>query len=157
MKYKLFYIAILLLTTMLACKNEVVVENTTNGLLPVTTINNPRNATGNDADLKNLGTLTFADSLHDFGTLQQGDIVEYDFEYINTGKSDVLINDAKSTCGCTVPEYTKEPIKPGEKGVMKVKFNSAGKYGEVFKPITITNNGNPGEIVLHIQAMLKNQ
>jgi hypothetical protein len=148
----LFFVLYCLLTSIMACKEEKTIPQNTNGLLPVSTINNPRTAADGEENLEDLGCLQFADSTHDFGTLHEGDVVEYDFEYTNIGKKNVLINDASSTCGCTVPEYTREPIAPGAKGNMKVKFNSAGKFGAVEKPITVYNNGKFGEIMLHITA-----
>jgi Protein of unknown function (DUF1573) len=137
-----------------ACKDAPKPETVNPNLLPVSTINNPRTVEGATVDINNLGKLVFADSVHDFGKLKQGDVVECDFEYINTGKSAVMITDAKASCGCTVPDYKREPIQPGEKGVMKVKFNSAGKFGEVNKVVTVTTNGNPSVMTVCIQALM---
>jgi hypothetical protein len=122
-------------------------------LLPADVVNNPRSAApGADEELKNMGILKFTDTAHSFGKLKEGDVVEFEFEYTNVGKREVLINDASSNCGCTVPGFNREPIKPGDKGVIKVKFNSEGKSGFVEKPIYVYNNGNPGQIVLRIDA-----
>jgi Protein of unknown function (DUF1573) len=148
----LFFILFCICTCTIACKDEKKTAAENQGLLPVSTIHNPRTATDKEENLDDLGCLQFADSVHDFGTLQEGDVVEYEFEYTNIGKKEVLINDASSTCGCTVPEYSREPIAPKAKGVMKIKFNSAGKFGAVEKPISVYNNGKLGEIILHIQA-----
>ncbi len=135
-----------------ACNNSN--KEKENGLLPANYVDNPRSATGN-ADLSKLGTLTFKDSIHSFGNLKEGEVVEYAFEYQNVGKKEVIITDASSTCGCTVPDYKREPIAIGEKGEIKVKFNSEGKSGYVEKPVTLRCTGNPGEIVITISATVE--
>jgi hypothetical protein len=122
------------------------------GNLPVSIINNPR--TPSDTTASNLGTLVFTDTLHDFGSVKEGEMVSYDFEYTNIGKSAVVITEARASCGCTVPEYTQEPIQPGKKGTMKVTFNSEGKPGPNYKNVTIKSNANPGEQDIAIKAQV---
>ena len=90
--------------------------------------------------------LTFTVKEYDFGTIKQGETVEYDFEITNTGKSPLIISGARSTCGCTVPEPPKEPIAPGESDVIHVKFNSTGKRGAISKPINVTANTYPNAV-----------
>lgn len=93
--------------------------------------------------------MTFENKEHNFGTIDQGDKVNYTFRFKNTGKTDLLITNATSSCGCTIPEYPKEPIKPGKSSKIKVSFNSAGKKGLQMKTITLTTNTiNQREIVL---------
>jgi hypothetical protein len=62
--------------------------------------------------------------VHDFGTINEGDMVETEFLVTNDGEVDLIISDAKGSCGCTVPEPPKEPIKPGASAPIKVTFNS---------------------------------
>ncbi len=123
-----------------------------NNKLNVDIINNPR--TPDNSNLGELGVLQFADSLHDFGNVKEGDIVSYDFEYKNTGKAPVIITEARASCGCTVPEYTKDPILPGATGKMQVTFNSDGKPGANYKNVTIKSNANPGSQDIAIKAMV---
>jgi len=85
----------------------------------------------------------FNESVHDFGKLKGGETREYDFEFTNVGKEDLVIEFAKGSCGCTVPEWPKDPIKPGAKGAIKVKFDSTGKQGKQEKTVTITANTEP--------------
>ncbi|WP_333600523.1 DUF1573 domain-containing protein [Flavobacterium sp.] len=96
--------------------------------------------------------ITFDTTEHDFGTITQGDKVSYDFKFKNTGTSNLLITDAKGSCGCTVPEYPKGDIKPGEEGDIKVSFNSAGKIGETSKTVTLMCNVKGGSKVLNIKS-----
>ena len=80
---------------------------------------------------------------HNFGTFSEKDSkVTCTFTYTNVGGQDLVINQAIATCGCTVPEYTKTPVKPGEKGEIKVTYNGAGKFpGHFKKSITVRTNG----------------
>jgi hypothetical protein len=91
--------------------------------------------------------LTFEEKVHNFGDITEGEKVEYSFKFTNTGNSPVVIEDAISSCGCTVPEWPKSPIKPGESGFMKVIFDSHGKSGYTEKEISIKTNGNQGYIL----------
>lgn len=103
--------------------------------------------------------MAFEVTEHDFGTINAGDKVTYNFKFKNTGQSDLLIANAVGSCGCTVPEYPKTPVKPGESGEMKVSFNSAGKSGNQQKTVTITANTQAGRETLTIKANItpKNQ
>ena len=80
---------------------------------------------------------------HNFGTFsEKSPVVTYTFTYTNVGDQPLVINQAVASCGCTVPEYTKTPIQPGEKGEIKVTYNGAGKFpGHFKKSITIRTNG----------------
>ncbi|MET3880087.1 MULTISPECIES: DUF1573 domain-containing protein [Chitinophaga] len=91
--------------------------------------------------------LTFEEKVHNFGEITAGEKVEYSFKFTNTGTSPLLIEDAISSCGCTVPEWPKEPIKPGQSGYMKVVFDSHGKSGYTEKEISVKINNNDGYVV----------
>ena len=80
---------------------------------------------------------------HNFGTFsEKNPVVTTTFTYTNVGEQPLVINQAVASCGCTVPEYTKTPIKSGEKGEIKVTYNGAGKFpGHFKKSITIRTNG----------------
>ncbi|MGL2967511.1 DUF1573 domain-containing protein [Flavobacterium sp. XGLA_31] len=96
--------------------------------------------------------VTFETEEHDFGTITQGDKVTYEFKFKNTGNADFIIKDAKGSCGCTVPEYPKDPISPGDEETIKVSFNSAGKMGETTKTVTLFCNVKEGIKILHIKS-----
>ncbi len=100
----------------------------------------------NQADFK------FEKEEYSFGSIKQGDVVNYEFKFVNAGKEPLIITEAHGSCGCTVPEYPKEPIKAGGKGVIKVTFNSAGKLNMQDKTVTISSNAKGGPKVLHIKG-----
>ncbi len=91
---------------------------------------------------------------HNFGTIKQGESVTFEFKFKNSGKEPLIINTATGSCGCTVPEYPKEPIKPNGNGVIKVTFNSAGKSGPQDKTVTITYDTDK-QIVLHMKGTVE--
>lgn len=95
---------------------------------------------------KGAPVIAFDEMEHNFGNITEGERLEYSFKFTNTGDRDLLITDATSSCGCTVPEWPKEPIKPGKSSYMKVVFNSAGKEGYTEKEIIIRANTKPGEV-----------
>ena len=86
----------------------------------------------------------------DFGQITDGEKVSYDFKFTNIGKSPLIITSATATCGCTVPDFPKEPVAPGAEGVIKVVFDSTGKLGMQNKVITITANTVPEITQLNI-------
>lgn len=98
----------------------------------------------------NAPIMKFEKESHDFGKIKQGDKVSYDFKFTNNGKSPLIITDAVASCGCTTPEWPKAPVKPGESGLIKVVFNSAGKSGLQDKQITITANTVPAQNMVHL-------
>lgn len=98
--------------------------------------------------------MTFTEKEFDFGTIKEGDKVEHVFTFTNTGKADLVIADAKGSCGCTVPVFKKEPIKPGETSEMKVSFDSNGKPGAQQKSVNITANTSSGNELLTIRAQV---
>ena len=97
-------------------------------------------------------TMDFDKTEHDFGTIDEGDKVETVFTFTNNGEADLFITKATGSCGCTVPDYPKEPVKPGEKATMKVSFSSNGKKGMQNKTVTIKANTKSGEEKLTIRA-----
>lgn len=107
-----------------------------------------------DAQNTDFPVMTFAQTEHDFGTINEGDVVEHKFTFTNTGKKPLVIVSAKGSCGCTVPEWPKEPIAPGEGGEMLVKFNSNGKPNLQNKQVTITANTESGKEIIKIKAMV---
>ena len=99
--------------------------------------------------------MTFGKTEHDFGIIEKESKVAYTFEFRNTGEADLIITNAVGSCGCTIPEYPKGAIKPGESGKMKVSFNAVGKQGQQQKTVTITTNTAQGSELLHIKAAIK--
>lgn len=97
-------------------------------------------------------TVDFAETTHEFGTIAEGEVVEHTFVFTNTGDTPLIIQDAKTTCGCTVPKKPEAPVPPGETGEIQVRFNSQGKAGVQNKAVTITANTEPATTRLFIKA-----
>ena len=112
---------------------------------------NVATAEARDAESGKFPVITFEESQFDFGTIDQGTNVEHVFKFKNTGEAPLLIVNAKSSCGCTVPEYTKEPVAPGDSGELLVKFNGSGQ-NQVSKTVTLTTNTKAGTETLTIKA-----
>ena len=96
-------------------------------------------------------TIVFNKTVHDFGELTQGVPQTYSFEFTNTGKEVLVIENVRASCGCTSSGWTKEPIKPGEKGYVSATYNAASK-GMFDKSLTVTSNGTPNVIVLRVKG-----
>ncbi len=90
----------------------------------------------------------------DFGTVEEGEVVKTTFTITNSGKSNLIITDAKATCGCTIPEWPKEPIAPGKTGEIKVSFNTLGKPNKQSKSVTLYTNTEKGLEVVKIKGMV---
>ena len=88
----------------------------------------------------------------DFGEMQQGESVTHDFILKNIGEADLIISAAKGSCGCTVPQWPKDPIAQGEQATIKVTFNSAGKSGKQNKTVTLVTNAMPNTKVITING-----
>ena len=105
---------------------------------------------------ENQAEIKFETLTHDFGTIEKDAVVTCTFTFTNTGDAPLVINQAMAPCGCTVPEYTKEPIQPGEKGTIKVTYNSKGKLaGHFRKSVTVRTNAATEMTRLYIEGEMK--
>ena len=113
-----------------------------------------RNSKTAQVDVKELGmpAFTFKKEEHDFGILIDGEKVTYSFQFTNSGDAPLIISNAKGSCGCTVPNYPKEPIAPGATASIDVTFDSKGRTGKQSKAVTITANTNPNRKVIRIHS-----
>jgi len=112
---------------------------------------NPNTAIGKtDASL--LPAFQFEETQHDFGKILEGETVAFNFKFKNAGKSDMIIAEVSTSCGCTVPSYPKTPIRPGEEGLIRIAFNSKGKRGLQSKNILVVANTQPNTTMLNIKA-----
>ena len=96
--------------------------------------------------------INIEDSNFDFGTINEGDKVEHIFKFTNTGNGSLMVINAQPSCGCTVPEWTKNPLKKGESGEIKIIFNSAGKSGQQQKTVYLTTNTLSGNDIIKFKA-----
>ena len=126
--------------------------NSTKDRIPADVVTNPNSASGDQENL--LPVIEFEKDIHDFGKLIAGEKAVYTFKFKNTGKSDLVISQVHSSCGCTVPRYPKEPIKPGGEGQIKVTFDSSGRKGVQNKTITVVSNCQPNSAVVRIKAQV---
>lgn len=153
MKKYLFVSSLALMAFLISCKSDT---TTTEETTTETTVTEPI-ITTNEAELSttvvtDLTSLSVDRMEHDFGKISDVAPVETKFVITNTGDKPLLISNAQGSCGCTVPEYPKEPIAPGESRDMKVSFNPSGKEGAQTKTVTITANTPEGTTVLNIKS-----
>ena len=100
------------------------------------------------------GVMKFEKETHDFGTIEEGSIASYDFEFTNKGNQPIIINSVTASCGCTTPFYTREPIMPGKKGKITVSFNSNGRPNAFNKAVTIKSNTVEDTKIIWIKGMV---
>jgi hypothetical protein len=96
--------------------------------------------------------IKFEQTEFNFGTINQGEKAEFEFVFTNVGQEPLVITSATGSCGCTVPEWPKEPIRKGEKGRIKVRFDSSGRQGMQSKTVTIYSNAQTNPVVLHVKG-----
>ena len=113
-------------------------------------INNPASASGENKG--NLPVFEWTETRFDFGEVKEGEKVTHTFVFKNIGKADLIITSVSPSCGCTVPVWSKEPVKPGDEGKIDVTFNTAGKSGMESKTIAVLANTVPSTRVLTISA-----
>lgn len=116
------------------------------------TVDNPNVTTETEVPNPNAPVMTFAEADHDFGDIQPGSVVKHTFAFTNTGKTPLLIENATASCGCTTPNWTKEPIAPGAQGTIDVQFDSHGKSGIQNKQVAVRANTTPTITNIAIKA-----
>ncbi len=117
-------------------------------------VNIPVNAQG-DTDKSKMPEISFDHLSHDFGNLMQGEKVSYTFHFTNTGKSPLVISSVVPSCGCTVAQFTKTPVMPGEKGEVSINFNTETKRGMISSGVTVQANTYPSETRLTFTAVVE--
>lgn len=113
---------------------------------------------GSDASPKNDGSaaaIVFEVKEKNFGTINEGEQVEVTYKFKNIGGSDLVISHVQAGCGCTVPEWPKDPIKPGGSGIVKAKFDSNGRSGHNEKHVTVMSNATENSIDLSFSGEVK--
>jgi hypothetical protein len=96
--------------------------------------------------------IAFTDTVYDFGSINQGEKVSHSFKFTNAGKVDLVISAANPSCGCTVTDYPKKAIAPGDGGQVDLTFDSSGKQGKQEKIVTVVTNCVPNTKRLYIIA-----
>lgn len=100
-------------------------------------------------------TIAYDSAFYDFGTVKQGVMVKRTFRFANTGTDSLRITDVKTTCGCTVPEWPRQPVAPGGTGEIKVEFNTADKSGRQLRILRVVANTDPAETILQMGGEIK--
>ena len=150
-----FFLCLLALFSWSACKNDNSsgVQEVRNGGT-ADLVRNPATADQN-LDTTRLARITYEESTFDFGEAVEGDVVVHKFKFTNTGKVPLTILKARSSCGCTIPEYPEEPVPPGGVGEITAKFNTEGKHDLQKKLIYVTANTYPGESSVMLKGIVK--
>jgi len=99
--------------------------------------------------------IVFEETNHDFGTVTEGELATHEFNFTNKGKEPLILTNVKASCGCTTPQWPREPILPGQKGVIKAIYNSKGRPGAFTKSITITSNAKTPTKVVYIKGKVE--
>lgn len=99
--------------------------------------------------------ITFDKTEHDFGTLLQGEVVTYSFHFTNTGNVPLLVSDVKTSCGCTIADFPRDPIAPGKEGFIKATYDSKGHHDFQSRSITVSSNTMPAKTVLRMKGIVK--
>lgn len=117
-------------------------------------IRNPMTEKTEEIDSSSLAIITFSEDRYNFGELDEGGKVEHTYSFTNTGKVSLVINDVRSTCGCTVADWPRVIIPPGKQGEIVVKFDSKNKAGKQSKPITIIANTIPAKTKIYLDGFV---
>lgn len=94
--------------------------------------------------------MSFGEEVWDFGSVNDGEKVEHTYKFKNSGNDPLIISNATGSCGCTVPQWPREPIAPGKSGEIKVVFDSKGKQGKRNQQVTITANTEPATTTIRM-------
>jgi Protein of unknown function (DUF1573) len=110
-------------------------------------------------EIKDPTTVLVIDTTYNFGKVTDGEIVTYNYRFVNTGKKPLVVTNASASCGCTVPEKPEKPIEPGDTGFIKVKFDSNKRVGMAHKTVTVSSNAEPAfpELLLRGEVLAKKE
>jgi hypothetical protein len=141
------YAAVLLATSLSSCDQK------TDGKVTSDMVNNSATASGEENIP--VSAIKFDQDTFNFGTVMEGERVAHAFTFTNTGKNALVISKAIGSCGCTVPEWPKEPIAPGGKGKIDVVFNSERRVGKANKDVTVYANTEPATSKVTLKGFVK--
>lgn len=143
--FGILFIALAIVLT--SCGND----GSSNGEVSTEVINDPATAAAESEDA-DLPAIEFVEKVIDFGEISQGEKVKKRFKFKNVGNTELIISDAKGSCGCTVPRWPKQPIRPGQEGEIEVVFDSNGKQGRQHKTVTLIANTKPNTTVIALKG-----
>lgn len=144
---KKFLFAALVIGLITSCNNQTSSSNASKDTTDVSAVGTNEN--------EGIGKIEFEEAAFDFGTVKEGKIVDHVFKFRNTGDAPVILVQVSASCGCTTPDYTKEPILPGKEGEIKVSFNSQGQVGTQQKIVTISSNAENKVTTVQIKGTVE--
>ena len=146
---KIFIICLAIVAaTLVSCQDSAAKKVTNSSTTAATPVSSEKTSAGGPV-------MTFEKMVHDFGTIKEGEKVTTIFNFTNTGNEDLIIVDARGSCGCTVPQYPKNTaIAPGESGEITVSFDSSNKPGNQQKSVTLSANTASGREMLRIKSQV---
>lgn len=98
------------------------------------------------------GIMSFKEETHDFGTIEEGTLATFEFEFTNTGNQPIEIREVKASCGCTAPAWSKAAVMPGKKGIIKASYDSKGRPGDFLKSLSVQSNARKTMLVLYLKG-----
>jgi hypothetical protein len=105
--------------------------------------------TGDEPEIK------FEKTVHDYGNIMKGDNGSCEFKFTNIGKTNLILTNVRSSCGCTVSQWPREPIAPGESSAITVRYNTQ-RVGVISKSVTVESNAINNQVVLRIKGNVAN-
>ena len=142
----LFFPLIFGLAIIISCNNSVTVNDNKEAAW----VNNPNTIDSANLERSDIPEMSFKKKVHDFKDVFEGEKVEHKFRFTNTGTSELVISSVNTSCGCTISDYPKKPLKPKESSYIKVIFDSKNKNGFFHKAIEVRANTFPNKHVLEI-------
>ena len=147
-------VSVAFLTVFSFCKNNDSGVKTSKGSNdPNSSVNLPMNPDGT-VDTTKVAKMEFEQPIFEFDTVKEGTIVTHAFKFKNTGAVPLIISDAKSSCGCTVPEWPTEAVEPGGTGEITAKFNTTHKMGGQNKVVRVSANIYPGPATVALKGFV---
>ena len=145
---KKIILALVIVISLVSCETK-------EAKLSTSLVNNPSSADGVKKG-NNTPAIKFEKMEHDFGKILQGEQVSYTFKFKNVGDAPLIITSIEKTCGCTTPDFSSTPIKPGDSGKITITYDSKGHKGFQNKRLVVKANTNPSETILRIKAQVEN-
>lgn len=146
-KLSLFFASLLIISA--SCKQADNQATKPQDAISTDVVTNPATASGGQSK-KGVPDIKFEQETWDFGQIQEGEKISFAYQFTNVGDAELVIRAANGSCGCTVPEFPKDPVPPGGKGIINVTFDSNGKTGMQHKTVTIISNTIPNTKVINV-------
>lgn len=143
MKTIKIFILLILSMALFSCQNNG------GGKLSSDLVTNPKSAQST-SDVK--PEIQFEKTEFDFGKILQGEVVSYTFHFTNTGNAPLIITSVEKSCGCTTGDFPRQPVDPGQKGEIKVTYDSKGHFGFQSKTVVVNANTIPSQTTLRVKA-----